>query len=144
LSHLFFFTVNRGLMVTIAQIGFGITFLIGPTKAIWMPFHLSLAKLHLNTLLAMLNSRSTLRARAGVQLDTTKDLSSFNAPLDSSRQSVTYELHNVREAKKLPSFNQQVTITTTTEENASYIDFSEEGKPATLFEKAYTGAAEAV
>ncbi|EJC98236.1 uncharacterized protein FOMMEDRAFT_171173 [Fomitiporia mediterranea MF3/22] len=64
LRTLLFFTVNRGILAAVAQIGHLALFVAFPSKAYWMPFHLSVSKLHVNTLLAMLNSRATLRARS--------------------------------------------------------------------------------
>ncbi|KAL5499298.1 hypothetical protein ACEPAH_1816 [Sanghuangporus vaninii] len=63
LKTLLFLAVNRGVLATVAQIGHLALFVAFPSRAYWMPFHLSLSKLHVNTLLAMLNSRTTLRAR---------------------------------------------------------------------------------
>ncbi|THH05872.1 hypothetical protein EW145_g4476 [Phellinidium pouzarii] len=62
-SFLLFITINRGVLVAIAQLGFLTAYLGAPSKIYWMPFHLSVSKLHVNTLLAMLNSRLSLRAK---------------------------------------------------------------------------------
>ncbi|KAH8110522.1 hypothetical protein DFH11DRAFT_773531 [Phellopilus nigrolimitatus] len=66
IMFLLFITINRGVLVAIAQIGFLASYLSAPTKIYWMPFHLSVSKLHVNTLLAMLNSRTNLRTRTEV------------------------------------------------------------------------------
>jgi len=90
LNHLVFFTVNRGVLVSAAQIAYLCSYEIGPTKGVWMPFLLSVAKLHLNTLLAMLNSRSTLRARNELnhmESRSSNRLSTFNAAANSVTQS---------------------------------------------------------
>ncbi|KAL5501116.1 hypothetical protein ACEPAH_9503 [Sanghuangporus vaninii] len=62
-NSLFLFSVNRGFLVFATQIGLVTAYLAAPSKGYWTPFHLVLPKLHVNTLLAMLNSRSSLRSR---------------------------------------------------------------------------------
>jgi len=61
LQKLFQYTVTRGLFVTINQTVFLILFLVKPEKLWWMPFHLSLSKVYVITMVAMLNSRQSLR-----------------------------------------------------------------------------------
>ncbi|KAL5513986.1 hypothetical protein ACEPAG_2747 [Sanghuangporus baumii] len=82
LSWLFFFSIHRGFLVCAAQIAHMVAYLAWPQKTYWIPFHLAMSKLHVLTLrecypfpvsvgfasltlklVAMLNSRSTLRAR---------------------------------------------------------------------------------
>jgi len=64
LKSLLFYTINRGVLVAIAQVGLLVTFIVAPQQGYWMPFHLSISKLHINTLLAMLNARDTLRFKS--------------------------------------------------------------------------------
>ncbi|KAL5480731.1 hypothetical protein ACEPAI_9671 [Sanghuangporus weigelae] len=78
LKMLLFFAVNRGVLVAVAQVGHLALFVAFPSRAYWMPFHLSLSKLHwqcqtnfvfVEYLLSdvswyrRLNSRTTLRTR---------------------------------------------------------------------------------
>ncbi|KAI5117973.1 hypothetical protein M0805_004907 [Coniferiporia weirii] len=80
-SFLLFITINRGVLVAVAQLGFLTSYLSAPSKIYWMPFHLSISKLHVNTLLAMLNSRLSLRAKTEVtQVRFSKDCS-FNTAI---------------------------------------------------------------
>ncbi|KIJ67551.1 hypothetical protein HYDPIDRAFT_38052 [Hydnomerulius pinastri MD-312] len=58
LRNLFFFILNRGILVTIIQIGMLVAYLPATGYLYWMPFHLCKSKLYTNTMLAMLNSRS--------------------------------------------------------------------------------------
>jgi len=96
LSQLLFFTINRGVLVSLAQIGFFVTYQIIPSRTYWILFHLAVGKLHLNTLLAMLNSRSTLRART-TDTNNTIAFSTFVASLpgagDSTEKTVSFS-HN--------------------------------------------------
>ncbi|EJC98234.1 uncharacterized protein FOMMEDRAFT_23807 [Fomitiporia mediterranea MF3/22] len=61
---LLFYTINRGLLFTVAQIGRMAAYLSAPMMLYWLPFHLCLSKLHVNSLLALLNSRHALRGAA--------------------------------------------------------------------------------
>ncbi|KAF8122655.1 hypothetical protein EV363DRAFT_821740 [Boletus edulis] len=58
IRRLFFYILNRGILVTILQIGMLITFVSRPASIYWMPFHLVKSKVYANTLLGMLNSRT--------------------------------------------------------------------------------------
>ncbi|TDL20832.1 hypothetical protein BD410DRAFT_790510 [Rickenella mellea] len=69
LKSLTIYTVNRGILVTSAQILLVALYLWQPTKFYWSPFHITLSKLYVNTLLAMLNSRPSLRSKAGINND---------------------------------------------------------------------------
>ncbi|KAH7925956.1 hypothetical protein BV22DRAFT_399243 [Leucogyrophana mollusca] len=57
IRSLFFFVLNRGILVTIVQIGTMISYLSQRGYLYWMPFQICKSKLYTNTLLAMLNSR---------------------------------------------------------------------------------------
>jgi len=61
LQKLFQYTVTRGLFVSLDQTIFVIIYLIKPEKLWWMPFHLSFSKVYVITMVAMLNSRDSLR-----------------------------------------------------------------------------------
>ncbi|KAI5116645.1 hypothetical protein M0805_000405 [Coniferiporia weirii] len=64
LSAPLFFAVNCGGLATAVQVCHLVLFLAFLGKIYWVPFHLCLGKLHVNTILAVLNSRVTLRAEA--------------------------------------------------------------------------------
>jgi len=55
--------INRGVCVTVMQLAYLCVFVGMPTKQIWIPFHLVVSKLYVNTLLAMLNSREAIHGR---------------------------------------------------------------------------------
>ncbi|KAJ7154417.1 hypothetical protein C8R43DRAFT_1186563 [Mycena crocata] len=61
LERLLGFTVARGGLVTIAQSLVLILYVVQPTKLNWMPVHFMLAKLSIITMIAILNSRESLR-----------------------------------------------------------------------------------
>ncbi|KAE9385393.1 hypothetical protein BT96DRAFT_595959 [Gymnopus androsaceus JB14] len=61
LQKLFQYTVTRGILVTVTLILFMILYLAQPETLAWLPFHLSLSKVYVITMVAMLNSRDTLR-----------------------------------------------------------------------------------
>ncbi|KAN0085804.1 hypothetical protein V8E55_006938 [Tylopilus felleus] len=53
IRRLFFFIFNRGILVTIVQIGALVAFVTKPLSMNWAPFHLCKSKLYTNTLLAI-------------------------------------------------------------------------------------------
>ncbi|KAE9405052.1 hypothetical protein BT96DRAFT_388649 [Gymnopus androsaceus JB14] len=61
LQKLFQYTVTRGILVTVTLMLFMILYLAQPETLAWLPFHLSLSKVYVITMVAMLNSRDTLR-----------------------------------------------------------------------------------
>ncbi|THV00052.1 hypothetical protein K435DRAFT_719304 [Dendrothele bispora CBS 962.96] len=61
LQKLFQYTITRGLLVTIDQTIFVIIFLTDPEKLWWTPFHYSLSKVYVITMIAMLNARDILK-----------------------------------------------------------------------------------
>ncbi|KAH7920450.1 hypothetical protein BV22DRAFT_1098083 [Leucogyrophana mollusca] len=56
LKSIFLFLVNRGILVTLIQIGMLVAYLSARTYLYWTPFHLCKSKLYTNTLRARLNS----------------------------------------------------------------------------------------
>ncbi|KAL5522439.1 hypothetical protein ACEPAG_8455 [Sanghuangporus baumii] len=96
---LMFYTVNRGILFCVAQLGNMIAYILAPTMLYWVPFHLCLSKLYVNSLLALLNSRNSLRGAAQdvsrmdfrvdlvptVPLAVQKSRSSFIRPIDLRR-----------------------------------------------------------
>ncbi|TDL15244.1 hypothetical protein BD410DRAFT_125210 [Rickenella mellea] len=61
---LMIYIFNRGIVVTAAQILIVILYAYAPEKWNWLPVHLCVGKLYINTLLAMLNARRRLRVKA--------------------------------------------------------------------------------
>ncbi|KAF9070771.1 hypothetical protein BDP27DRAFT_1322991 [Rhodocollybia butyracea] len=61
LQKLFQYTVTRGLLVTLDQTLFLVLFLTKTQKLWWLPFHLCSSKIYVNTMVAMLNSRTGLQ-----------------------------------------------------------------------------------
>jgi len=49
--------VGRGLVITVTQLIFFVTFIVAPSKEIWLPIHTFIGKIYINDLLAMLNYR---------------------------------------------------------------------------------------
>jgi hypothetical protein len=62
LQKFFQYTVTRGVLVTLDQTLFLVLFLTKTEKLWWLPFHLCSSKIYVNTMIAMLNSRNSLRA----------------------------------------------------------------------------------
>ncbi|THU98279.1 hypothetical protein K435DRAFT_838207 [Dendrothele bispora CBS 962.96] len=58
------YIVTRGLFVTMDQTAYVIIFLTEPEKLWWTPFHFSLSKVYVITMVAMLNARDGLRKKA--------------------------------------------------------------------------------
>ncbi|KAF9472029.1 hypothetical protein BDN70DRAFT_887462 [Pholiota conissans] len=63
LTILMFFTINTGLLTSICALGCLITYAIWPFKFIFIGIYFALSKLYVNSLLASLNARNSLRAR---------------------------------------------------------------------------------
>ncbi|KAE9406356.1 hypothetical protein BT96DRAFT_851650 [Gymnopus androsaceus JB14] len=61
LQKLFQYTVTRGIFVTVNLFLLLILFLVHPEELAWVPFHWSTSKVYVITMVAMLNSRDTLR-----------------------------------------------------------------------------------
>ncbi|KAL5522441.1 hypothetical protein ACEPAG_8457 [Sanghuangporus baumii] len=158
LKTLLFLAVNRGVLVAVAQIGHLALFVAFPSRAYWMPFHLSLSKLHVNTLLAMLNSRTTLRARNNAtRLEISTNFASIgeispNSPSPrtpcSKRQSGgvgTFELLDFPKDMRRPSviFSSMRKPPPGIEEEAECIDVEEAvlGKPISVL---HTGEGEPI
>ncbi|THV00797.1 hypothetical protein K435DRAFT_837139 [Dendrothele bispora CBS 962.96] len=74
LQKLFQYTVTRGLFVTIDQTTLVIIFLIKPERLWWTPFHFSLSKVYVITMIAMLNARDALRSNASANIITSSDM----------------------------------------------------------------------
>ncbi|EEB99815.1 hypothetical protein MPER_00408, partial [Moniliophthora perniciosa FA553] len=53
LQRLFQYLVARGLLVTVAHLCFTTMFLIDPLNLNWFPFHLSLSKLYVITIISL-------------------------------------------------------------------------------------------
>ncbi|TDL18544.1 hypothetical protein BD410DRAFT_793087 [Rickenella mellea] len=64
LRHMIMYTVNRGLVVTLIQVLLLALYLRDSLGLSWIPFHMVIGKLYVNTFLAMLNSRRRLKAKS--------------------------------------------------------------------------------
>ncbi|THU81413.1 hypothetical protein K435DRAFT_972353 [Dendrothele bispora CBS 962.96] len=84
LQKLLQYTVTRGLFVSIIQTLLVITFLVDPAKLWWTPFHLSLSKVYVITMIAMLNSRKALRAQANISVITDSGMGVQSEPGNSA------------------------------------------------------------
>ncbi|KAH7914097.1 hypothetical protein BJ138DRAFT_1144613 [Hygrophoropsis aurantiaca] len=78
LKFIFLYLVNRGILVTLIQIGMLAGYLVARTQLYWMPFHLCKSKLYTNTLLAMLNSQAREVRRFG---EATRSLAPWGIPV---------------------------------------------------------------
>ncbi|KAL5480486.1 hypothetical protein ACEPAI_1756 [Sanghuangporus weigelae] len=79
-NSLFLFSINRGFLVFITQIGLVTAYLAAPSKGYWTPFHLVLPKLHRPPVpVAMLNSRSGLRDRMKGRVNVIEGSTSSNS-----------------------------------------------------------------
>ncbi|TDL17818.1 hypothetical protein BD410DRAFT_793849 [Rickenella mellea] len=65
-NSLLIFVINRGALVTLLELIFAVSIVVAPVRAWWVPFYLTKNKMYINTTLAMLNSRGTLREKATV------------------------------------------------------------------------------
>ncbi|KZS90805.1 hypothetical protein SISNIDRAFT_551375 [Sistotremastrum niveocremeum HHB9708] len=63
LTKLTIYTLTRGLLVAFVQAGFLVTYVAGPDEIWWVPLHLILSKVYVNSLLACLNARVNLRPK---------------------------------------------------------------------------------
>jgi hypothetical protein len=51
------YTLTRGSIATVIQLAYFLAFTSMPDRSVWIPFHLAVSKLYINSLLTMLNSR---------------------------------------------------------------------------------------
>ncbi|TDL17817.1 hypothetical protein BD410DRAFT_901168 [Rickenella mellea] len=63
-NSLLIFVINRGALVTVLELIYSIQIVVAPERSWWVPFWLTKNKMYINTTLAMLNSRGTLRGKA--------------------------------------------------------------------------------
>ncbi|KAF9524831.1 hypothetical protein CPB83DRAFT_838588 [Crepidotus variabilis] len=63
-TFLMAFSINTDLLTSICDITFFITYAVWPDKLIYLGFYFALSKLYINSLLASLNARSSLRLSA--------------------------------------------------------------------------------
>ncbi|KAH7903504.1 hypothetical protein BJ138DRAFT_1131340 [Hygrophoropsis aurantiaca] len=65
IKSLMFWAIHRGILLTAWQSADLFLYVAAPSKDYWVPFHMNLSKIYVNTMLAMLNARSTLRKQNG-------------------------------------------------------------------------------
>uniref|UniRef100_A0A0W0FW44 DUF6534 domain-containing protein n=1 Tax=Moniliophthora roreri TaxID=221103 RepID=A0A0W0FW44_MONRR len=102
LQTLFKYTVTRGILVTTFQIAYVIIFLVRNSTWEWACFQLMLSKIYVITMVAMLNSRKSIRANhsgvitvseVGTGFANTRDIhSNFVVPIDSTAETGSYQL----------------------------------------------------
>ncbi|KJA22397.1 hypothetical protein HYPSUDRAFT_656476 [Hypholoma sublateritium FD-334 SS-4] len=63
-SRLMLFTINTGLLTSIAAVACFVTYAIWPQRFIFMGIYFALSKLYANSLLASLNARNVLRGQS--------------------------------------------------------------------------------
>ncbi|KDR71512.1 hypothetical protein GALMADRAFT_102487 [Galerina marginata CBS 339.88] len=63
-TTLMVFSINTGLLTSISAIACFVTYAIWPQRFIFMGIYFALSKLYVNSLLASLNARSTLRGQS--------------------------------------------------------------------------------
>ncbi|KAF9038257.1 hypothetical protein BDP27DRAFT_1347892 [Rhodocollybia butyracea] len=61
INKMFQYAVTRGIFVTVNQLAFLILYLVNTEKLWWMPFQLSITKIYVITMVAILNSRDSVR-----------------------------------------------------------------------------------
>jgi len=61
LNSLIHLTLNRGILVTVAQTMLLITFYAFPNSLVWVLFHVNVPKLYVNTFFGMLNARDNIK-----------------------------------------------------------------------------------
>jgi len=129
------FFINRGVCFTIVQLAYMCVFVGMPSKQIWIPFHLVVSKLYVNTLLAMLNSRDVLHGR-GVNeeesaISSRKGSAGITTSSDGTRSSAPVRF-NVTDSK-MQSINIEVTQTVDMDHDESrgkveYDDYPSDGR----------------
>ncbi|KAF8211360.1 hypothetical protein K438DRAFT_1807179 [Mycena galopus ATCC 62051] len=72
------YTVSRGVLTATTQILFLITNAALPGNTYWMPFHMCVGKLYVNSVLATLNVRRTFQQKSEPQFDTGPAFSFFH------------------------------------------------------------------
>ncbi|KAF9468552.1 hypothetical protein BDZ94DRAFT_673958 [Collybia nuda] len=80
ITTLIIYSLTTGLITSVIASIAVVTFAIMPTNFVWLAFFWVLGKCYVNSLLAALNSRDSLRERVAPQPDTFLQLSPFRAP----------------------------------------------------------------
>ncbi|KIJ59487.1 hypothetical protein HYDPIDRAFT_33174 [Hydnomerulius pinastri MD-312] len=92
ISSLILYVVNRGILLAVVQGANLILYIYSPSKDYWIPVHMLVGKIYTNTLLAMLNARSTLRDKMNDRLALTELQKSARGrrPFNSDRSSTMF------------------------------------------------------
>jgi len=64
LMTLMAYSINSGLLTCLLAVAMTISFVVSPSSLIWLSFYWAMSKCHVNSLLAMLNSRDYVRDRS--------------------------------------------------------------------------------
>ncbi|KDR76620.1 hypothetical protein GALMADRAFT_139532 [Galerina marginata CBS 339.88] len=82
LNKLMRYVIQRGALVTLIQTVLLVTFYAAPDRIYWIPFHINVTKLYVNTFFAMLNGRRSLQ---GTQTTVTQQNLAFQDEEDAVR-----------------------------------------------------------
>ncbi|THU80498.1 hypothetical protein K435DRAFT_845095 [Dendrothele bispora CBS 962.96] len=110
LQKLLQYTVTRGLFVSLMQTALVITFLVDPVKLWWTPFHLSMGKIYVLTMIAMLNTRKNLHTKAAVGIITDSEMGIQSGPTtgDATAEYERREIHEMIFPRKQKSIQKVV------------------------------------
>lgn len=75
LRSLMHLVINRGILVTLAQVVMLIVFFTSTTRLYWVPIHINTTKLYVNTFFAMLNARTPPEEKYGAHIDMSSSMS---------------------------------------------------------------------
>jgi len=87
LRHIMHLVINRGILVTAAQILLLVTFFSTPGHLYWLAVHINTTKLYVNTFFGMLNARTTLQERYATGPMSLIDESTANSQRIAARNS---------------------------------------------------------
>jgi len=93
LNSLLVYFINRGILLTVAQILFMVFWYAAPEKLIWYPFHFCLSKLYVNTFLAMLNTRQALKKKQRGNADTSGRSTTINFKKRPSQPNISHDVY---------------------------------------------------
>ncbi|KAL0960625.1 hypothetical protein HGRIS_005656 [Hohenbuehelia grisea] len=128
ITTLIAYSLTTGLITSVIASVAVITFAIMPTNFIWLSFFWILGKCYVNSFLAALNSRDSLRERAGPQDGTFLQLSPFQATVASQH----HEGMAMTTALK-PNPPLTVKVETSTVSKMDYVDSPSSGTSTNRF-----------
>jgi len=107
------YTFSRGSAATVIQLAYFVVFATMPGKPIWMPFHLTVSKLYINSLLTLLNSRDVYHGQGVNEEQTISSLQAKSGSMltSSGRRSGTGIRFNVVDTSSKPGITIEVSHT---------------------------------